>query len=111
MCIRDSKERLRIFWTMIYKLRKLVVLAKGYDPDMRNLDQRPFHVNEAGSQVTGSIAMKGAPIVPLLEDHGDTRERWSLNPVTDSSEERINSGQLPGFEAMFKASGPEPQQH
>ena len=25
--------------------------------------------------------------------------------MTDSSEERINSGQLPGFEATFKASG------
>ena len=62
------KERLRIFWTMIYKLPKLVVLAKGYDPDMRNFDQSPFHMNEAGSKVTGSIAMKGAPIIPLLEN-------------------------------------------
>ena len=90
---------------MIYKIRKFVELAKGYDPDMRNLDQSPFHINEAGSHVAGSIAMKGAPIIPLLENHGDTRERWSLNSVTDSSEDRIKSGQLPGFEVMFKAKG------
>ena len=60
-------ERLKIFWRMIYKLRKLVQLAKGYDPKMRNFDQSPFHLNEAGSQVTGSITMKGTPIIPLLE--------------------------------------------
>ena len=99
------KERPLIYWTMIHKLRKFIVLAKGYDPDMRNLDQSPFHMNEAGSHVTGTIAMKGAPVIPLLENHGHTRERWSLNSVTDSSEERINSGQLPGFEAVFKATG------
>ena len=51
---------------MIYKLRKLVVLEKGYDPDMRNLDQSPFHINEAGSQVTGTIALQGGPIIPLI---------------------------------------------
>ena len=72
---------------------------------MRNLDQSPFHINEAGSHVTGTIAMKGAPVIPLLENHGATRERWSLNSATDSGEERINSGQLPGFEVMFKATG------
>ena len=82
------KERLRNLWTIIYKIRKLVVLAKGYDPDMRNLDQSPFHMNEAGSQVTGSTAMKGAPMIPLVENHGATRERWSLNSMTDSNEER-----------------------
>ena len=72
---------------------------------MRNLDQSPFHMNEAGSQVVGTIAMKGAPIIPLLENHGSTRERWSLNSMTDSNKERINSGTLPGFEVMFKARG------
>ena len=59
-------ERSRIFWIMIYKLRKRILLEKGYDPDMRNLDQSPFHMNEAGSKVTGTIAMKGAPHYPPL---------------------------------------------
>jgi hypothetical protein len=30
---------------------------------------------------------------------------WSLNSVTDSDEERIRRGNLPGYEAMFKAEG------
>ena len=102
---RVLAERLKIFWITIYKLRKLILLEKGYDPQMRNLDQSPFHMNEAGSQVVGTIAMKGAPIIPLLENHGATRERWSLSSMTDSNKERINSGQLPGFECMFKATG------
>ena len=62
-------ERLKIFWITIYKLRKLFLLARGYDPHMRNLDQSPFHMNEAGSQVVGTIAMKGAPIIPVSYTH------------------------------------------
>ena len=80
-------------------------MVKGYDPHMRTLDQSPFHMNEPGSKVCGTIAMKGAPKIPLLENHGAFRERWSLNSMTDSNKERINSGQLPGFECMFKATG------
>ena len=72
---------------------------------MRNLDQSPYHMNEAGSQATNTIAMRGEPIVPLIEDHAATRERTSLNSVTDSNEERIKSGKLPGYELMFKAEG------
>ena len=72
---------------------------------MWNFDQSPFHFNEAGSHVTGSIAMKGAPIIPLLENHGATKTRWSFRIVTDSNEERINSGQLPVPEPMFKKNG------
>ena len=102
---RVLAERLKFFWITIYKLRKLILMEKGYDPQMRTLDQSPFHMNEAGSKVCGTIAMKGAPNIPLLENHGATRERWSLNSMTDSNKERINSGQLPGFEVMFKAAG------
>ena len=69
---------------------------------MRNLDQSPFHGNEAGSAATNTLALKGAPIVPLIENHAATRERWSLNSVTDSNRDRILR-QLPGFELMFKA--------
>ena len=61
---------------------------------MMNLDQSPYHENEAGSQATGTIVMKGEVVVPLVEDHGATRERWSPNSVTDSSEERADSYQV-----------------
>ena len=70
----------------------------------RNVDQSPFHSNEAGSQEVGTLALKGAPTVPLIENHAATRERMSLNSVTDSSPERIRR-RLPGFELMFRADG------
>ncbi len=42
--------------------------------------------------------------MPLIENHAATRERMSLNSITDSCEERVLR-QLPGFELMFKAEG------
>ena len=95
-------ERLNMFWIASAKLRKLVILTFGYDPRFRNVDQSPFHGNEAGSAACNTIALKGAPTVPLIENHVATRDRVSLNSVTDSSQERI-SQELPGFELMFRA--------
>ena len=85
-------------------MRKLVLLHFGYDPQMRNVDQSPFHVNEAGSAATNTLVITHAPTVPLIENHASTRERWSLNSVTDSCRERILH-KLPGCELMFKAEG------
>ena len=48
--------------------------------------------------------MTGAPTVPLIENHAATRERWSLNSVTDSCVDRVCK-RLPGFELMFEAEG------
>ena len=42
--------------------------------------------------------------MPLIENHAATRERWSLNSVTMSSEEKIRT-RLPGFEVTFQADG------
>ena len=84
------------------KVRKLILLHFGYDPDCRNIDQSPFHGNEAGSKACNTLALKGAPTVPLIENHAATRERISLNSVTMSSVERIRR-RLPGFELMFMA--------
>ena len=75
----------------MHKVRKFVQLAWEYDPDMRNVDQSPHHMNEAGSGATNTIAMRGEPVVRLIEDHAATRERFSLNSVTDSNEERIKN--------------------
>ena len=43
----------------------------------------------------------------MLENHAATRERWSLNSVTDSCIQRVQREELPGFELMFKAEGKE----
>ena len=97
-------ERLKIFWIVMAKIRKMIILHHGYDPKMRNIDQSPFHGNEAGSAECNTLALTGAPTVPLIEDHAATRERWSLNSITDSSKERVRK-ELPGFELMFKFEG------
>ena len=73
-------------------------------PKIRHVDQSPFHANEAGSAACNMLSLKGAPTVPLIENHAATRERWSLNSVTDSSAEWIRN-KLPGFELMCKAEG------
>jgi len=97
-------ERLEIFWLSVMKLRKFIILHFGYDPVCSNIDQSPFHGNEAGSKACGTLALRGAPVVPLIEDHAATRERWSLNSTTKSSTEEVRR-RLPGWEAMFKAEG------
>ena len=93
-----------MFWIAAAMLRMLVIFHFGYDPVFRNVDQSPFHSNEAGSAECGTLALKGAPTVPLIENHAATRDRVSLNSMTDSSPERI-SQELPGFELMFRAEG------
>ena len=97
-------ERLQIFWITVAKIRTAVKLHFGYDPDFKNVDQSPFHMNEAGSQECKTLSVKGAYSVPLIENHAATRERWSLNSITDSNQERVNK-RAPGFEIMFKAEG------
>ena len=82
-------ERLVIFWLSVSKVRKLILLHFRYDPDCSNVDQSPFHMNEAGSQACGTLALKGAPIVPLIECHASTRARWSLNSITKSSQSQV----------------------
>ena len=52
-----------------------------------------------------TLALKGAPTVPLIENHAATRERWSLNSITDTDHDRVRSGVVPGFEVMFQAEG------
>ncbi|CAK0856984.1 unnamed protein product, partial [Prorocentrum cordatum] len=39
-------ERLSLSWVIVSRLRKMVMLHHGYDPEMRNVDQSPFHMNE-----------------------------------------------------------------
>ena len=46
---RVVMERLRIFWTVVAKMRELTRRHFGYDPKCRNADQSPFQGNEVGS--------------------------------------------------------------
>ena len=64
--------RVEAFWITVFRIRALCVAIHGYDPDMENFDQTPYHANESGSQNSTTLAGEGET-VPLIEGHGDTR--------------------------------------
>ena len=98
-------ERLEIGWLNIAKIRQLCICAFDYDPDMENWDQSPFHPNEGGSQKVRTIAVAGSPTVPIIENPNVTHSRWTLNATTFSCKERIERGERPWMELMFKFEG------
>ena len=100
-----SKEllarRLEAFWITVFRIRAFVMALFGYDPDMENFDQTPYHRNESGSQDARTLAVSGE-LVPLVECHGDTRVRWTANLTTFRDPKRIEDGERPYCEFMFK---------
>ena len=52
------EERVRITWLNIIRVRRLCVLAHGYDPVMEGWDQKPFHFNESGSQMAKTLHLE-----------------------------------------------------
>ena len=83
-------QRLEIGWLNVARVRALCLAAHGYDPEIENWDQSPFHHNESGSQNMTTLAVVGAAAnVPLIECHAMTRERWTANLTTFSNEERL----------------------
>ncbi|MCP3920403.1 MAG: hypothetical protein GY711_33160, partial [bacterium] len=97
------RERMCIGWTNVVAVRALCQLAMGYDMEMENFDQAPFHMNEAGSRGSGTLALRGAPRLVLKECHAATRSRWSVNTMTTSCAEL--AARCPPVEVMFKADG------
>ena len=96
------EERLKLWWTSIFRIRALCVAIHGYDPELENWDQSPFHNNESGSQNLRTLAVRGKE-VPLIEGHDDTRERWTANFTTWSNKQRIIDEGPPYCELCFKA--------
>ena len=84
------------------RVRALCLEAHGYDPELENWDQSPFHNNESGSQNVSTLAVAGS-LVPLIEGHADTRSRWSGNFTTWSNKTRIMEEGPPYAEFLFKA--------
>ena len=56
-------ERLRLFLVALFCIRMFILCKFGYDPVMRNIDQSPFHDNEAGE---GCIVYTCAFSISLL---------------------------------------------
>ena len=82
-------ERWEIGWRNVARIRALCLAEFGYDPEIENWDQSPFHHNESGSQNMPTLAVAGnGAIVPLIEGHSATRGRWTANLTTFSNEQR-----------------------
>ena len=67
------RERLHLFWTNLFRVRRLMARSLGYEPVIENFDQSPFHMNEVGSKSTGSLSIRGVGAVVLREGHAATR--------------------------------------
>ena len=96
-------ERLEIFWVNLFRLRLLMLLRLGYEPQLENFDQSPYHNNEVGAQDKPVLAVKGGK-VPLIEGNHDVKQRWTASLTTFSCTDRIEKGELPYCELMFKAA-------
>ena len=88
-------ERVTLWWISVYRIRALCLEIHGYEPEMENFDQSPYHDNEQGSQNGKTLAIKASGTCPLIEGHADTRQRWTGNFTTFSEKARILSGDLP----------------
>jgi hypothetical protein len=93
-------ERLDITWLNVIRLRRLCLMAHGYDPAMEGFDQKPMHFNESGSRSRQTLFWKGAGNVPLKEVVSHTRTRWTLN--THVTSDRSIYPELPPLEALVK---------
>jgi hypothetical protein len=97
-----QKERMEIMWVVCFRLRLFMLLALGYDPEIINPDQSPFHHNETGSQNKPTLAVKGST-VPVVEGNSDTKSRWTAFLTTQSRFNGKNCVSMPAAECMFKA--------
>jgi hypothetical protein len=97
------KERMEIFWVVLFRIRLFIFLVFGYDPLILNFDQSPFHHNETGSQNKPTLAVRGST-VPVVEGNSDVKSRWTANLTTQSRFTRLGRGDpMPAAECMFKA--------
>ena len=79
------------------------MISQGYDPECENFDQSPFYGNEQGSLNSTTLAVAGG-LVPLIENHSDTRSRWTANMTTFSNKERLDADGPPYAEFAFKGA-------
>ena len=83
------RERLERSWLNVYRVRAACHALLGYDMEMENWDQSPFHHNETGSHNSKTLEIAGVN-VPLVEGHDATRSRWTANFTCFSDKARLN---------------------
>lgn len=88
------------------RTRRLVQKLFGYDPEVDNVDQKPFYRNNAGSKQESTLEWSGTVGVTLHELHAHTRQRWTCNTYCTSSSSRARL--IPPLEVLFKGLRPIP---
>ena len=89
-------------WRNDIVVRALAIETLGHDLDIYGIDQKGIHMNEAGSKCTRTLAIQGAPAVPLKVNHAATRERVSIfTTVTSNRAAALQPRRLP-IEILFK---------
>ena len=78
-----QKERMEIFWIVLFRVRLFIFMVFGYDPWILNWDQSPFHHNESGAQNKPTLGIRGST-VPVVEGNSDVKSRWTAQLVTSS---------------------------
>jgi len=96
------KERMEIFWVVLFRIRLFILLVFGYDPLIQNFDQSPFHHNETGSQDKPTLSVRSDK-VPIKEGNVDVKTRWTAN-LTTCSRAAVAGGTMTPAECMFKAA-------
>ena len=95
-------ERLEIFWVTLFRLRYFIFLVFGYDPEIANWDQSPFHENETGAQDKALLGVRSS-VVPVVEGNSYVKSRWTANLTTFSRFAAVADSPMPWSECVFKA--------
>ena len=56
--LKVLQERLLIFWVNVARIRQFILCAFGHEPEFENMDQTPYHMNEAGLQTKAQLIIK-----------------------------------------------------
>ena len=83
--------RLKILWKASASIRTLIMLTFGYDPKFRNVDQSPFHGNEAGSAACNTISLKH------IANRAQVLEALAPSDIPTVLRARLYAGQPPSL--------------
>jgi len=96
------RGRLKSMWLTASRIRALAECTLGHDLSIDGIDQKGIHMNELGSKNVGVLTLKGAPDVPVKENHSASRQRLTIMTLVTSDLERASAQGGPVVEVMFK---------
>lgn len=95
-------RRLREFWHTLFRARAFLTrLRGGREPVLESADQKGFYFNEGGSHSDPTLAPKGEVDVNLIENHANSRKRFSVMTHCVSQMDSI-PGRIPPLGFVFK---------